>query len=408
MGLFLKKQKVFISHKRIDGSASAEAVFLKSLLDKNLFLDTFMDIHEDTLGEFPLKLREKIYQSNSFIFLIPFDGNVSFLNNPDGWVYKEIDQATYKYMIASGESQKKAFQILPITFSNRFEWPSDLPKSISIISQFDICKLNLNDKPAVIKNKLKRALHNQARRSINWLGVTIFTIMITISALFGIKQIAKEREDSINTKRVALIKDTFASINASKIQPSFIIPIDERSPLEDSIYHFFVLRDQFYNIVEKLPMLDLGIVKDDTFTAKKIKWARDAHGKALQPCAELTYYVAGIVKFANHINDKSLDKRYSSLINRLNVDDYDAINKQVIVVGNQAESLNPLTEEATAIRDKLGYEIDYYLYEGKIKKALKKAILYCDNYKCWELLDEERVYFEETAKLCNYLLGQKK
>ena len=131
MGLFLKKQKVFISHKRIEGSASAEAVFLKLLLDKTTFLDAFMDVHEDTLGEFPLVLREKIYQSNSFIFLIPFDGNVSFLNNPDGWVYKEINHATYKYMIASGKSPQRPFQILPVTFSNKFEWTSDLPKSIS-------------------------------------------------------------------------------------------------------------------------------------------------------------------------------------------------------------------------------------------------------------------------------------
>lgn len=79
MGIFLNKHKIFVSHKRENGDASADALLIKDYLDKKFLLHTFMDVHEDTLGEFPQRLKEEINSSQTFIFIIPSDGNISFL-----------------------------------------------------------------------------------------------------------------------------------------------------------------------------------------------------------------------------------------------------------------------------------------------------------------------------------------
>ena len=55
-----KKIKVFISHKRTEGQASTEAILIKEALDKKKVYDSFMDVREDYIGNFPTVLQNKI------------------------------------------------------------------------------------------------------------------------------------------------------------------------------------------------------------------------------------------------------------------------------------------------------------------------------------------------------------
>ena len=69
----LKKIKVFISHKRTEGQASTEAILIKEALDKKKVYDSFMDVREDYIGNFPTVLQNKIKECD--VFIIVFTGD---------------------------------------------------------------------------------------------------------------------------------------------------------------------------------------------------------------------------------------------------------------------------------------------------------------------------------------------
>ena len=411
MGLFLKKQKVFISHNNIDGGVSAEVVLLKHILDKVNFLDNLMDVQQEIPGQYPETLNDKIRKSNSFIFLIPSNGDVSFLRNPDGWVYKEIYDALLKYDCMPNKSDRKSFQILPISFSNSFNnLPNDLPKDISEISKFHILHLNLNDKTEEIQKKVSRALHNKAHRSINWWGIVIVTILAVIYTFLGIRYINKLQEDRIVEERAAFIKTTIQDKIRSRIQPSYIIPYDERSPLEDSIYRFFELRDQFYYIVETLPIIKkTGIERNDGFTERTIMMVYNSFISSLTPIYELKLYSNRIITYGNEINAPNNKNQYNLIHRRLKQDDYNAIARQTNNVINIGMDLDTSLEKL-----RMQYQINYnelfktsnaYVGHRNIKKSFNKAIKFTDNYEYWDYINREITKVEETAKLCNMILG---
>lgn len=371
MGMLFKKQKVFISHDGIDGNVSAEAVLLKQFLDKIDFLDNYMDVDTSISDELPPELSDAIRQSNSFLFLIPFDGDVSYLNNPANRVYKEISDAIFKYNIMPVKSGRKTFQILPVTFSNSFEWPDALPQEISNISQFDICKLNLNDKAGVIQNKLKRALHNKAHRSINRLGTAILAIIVVLAAYLGVRYIKKLQEDRINEDRIADMKSSFQDKYASRLQPAYYIPINERTPLEDSIYYFFELRDQFYHIVRTLPVIkNTGIERNDDFTANTIR---------------------------------RVEHEYSSVLIFI-VDLTNLTNSLYVIFDDEQDALSNLQTRCRIILDELLKKINSGFSKGNVRKSFKVAIQITETYEFWEIINQITMLLEETARHCNMIL----
>lgn len=407
MGLFINKQKVFISHKRIEGTASPEAVLLKQLLDENRFLENFMDVHEDTLGEFPAFLNNKIEESDSFVFLIPSDGNVSFLYNSEGWVYKELFKSTSRYLLSLGNKNKQLIQILPITFSKSFEWPDNLPKSISTIADSEICRLNLNDQLDETHLKLSKALNIKPRYRINWWGIAIFTILATLVTLFGVKTINHITEDRINEKRIAFIKNSYEGRIANRVQPALIIPFDERTQLEDSIYYFFELRDQYYNDVKTLPVINSKYISADTISKKIVNEIYDAYINNLVLGGTITGYskkiMGGIMNSINRIDIDAVDNKIDLIILK-----YDLKTKIDIDAGIE-DILDDLLITTNRNQHKT---TDYKLLvtglleEGKYKKALKYTARLYSDYYLWYERDQRTLLLEETAKLCNlYLTG---
>lgn len=406
MGLFIKKQKVFISHKRVDGTASPEAVLIKQLLDENRYLETFMDVHEDTLGEFPAFLNKKIGESDSFVFLIPSDGNVSFLFNRDGWVYKELFESTSRYLMSLGNNNKNSIQILPVTFSKTFEWPDNLPKSISTIVDFKICRLNLNDQLIETHVKLAKALNIQPRSRINWWGIAIFAALVTIVSFFGvisIKHIAEERKYD---NRIEFIKNSFEGRIANRIQPALIIPLDERTQLVDSIYNFFELRDKYYNDIKTMPVIKPKYINADMFSKTIISETYDAYINNLILGQTIKDYIKKII---NGINN-SINRIDIDAVNQLDAlfMSYD-FEKMFDIYAVIEDILDDLLKISDGVLNKMSFYKKYvndYFKEGNYKKALKYAARISSDYTSWYERDQTVLLLEEMAKLCNlYLTG---
>ena len=403
MSLFLKKQKVFISHKRINGTASPEAVLLKQLLDENCFLENFLDIHEDTLGEFPSSLRKKINSSDSFIFLIPTDGDISFLDNLEGWFYKEIDCSTYRYLIASGNSDMLPFQILPVTFSNSFDWPEELPQGISVIKSFDICRLNLNDKPEEIQTKLAKALNIQTRRRIYWWKVVTFISLLLLTIVLGVKIIKHIIVDRVNEKRVEFIKSSFDGRIATGIQPAIVVSTDEYTSLDSTIYEFFALRDKFHIKVRTLPAVSPSIIRLDDFSLYVINDAYSARTEIFEYSVELQTYTQLI---ANNFPIPSTSDT-SMIIKLLNYNsDFQTISDVMSELNHKTGYNLDLLKRAKNRYDESSSKAIEYVYSEKKEKAMKYYARCFDDYLFWFFMDQSAELYEETARLCNmYLTG---
>ena len=400
MGIFVKKQKVFISHKRIDGTASAEAVLLKEFLDSNRYLDVFMDVHEDTLGEFPSFLQKKINDSDIFVFLIPSDGNVSFLYNKDGWVYKEINSATTKYLMALGNTNTKPIQLLPITFGKSFyKLPDDLPKSISTIADMKLCRLSLNDKMEITQKKLAKELNIQPRNRINKFGVLIFCLFVTFATFLGVNFIKNNIVDDINIKRLTFIKSSFSGRIANKIQPTLITSANERIPLEDSIYNFFKLRDQFYQKVEALPVINYRILRNDNFSIDnmhKIYQEYEDCGKLSELLLVKTKYLHAADFFPFSIDTTDICNQ--DIINITNlINQYEIVSDQL----KYALKVSKIERE----RESIIYRDFNVFYDAKnYRKALQCAARFVCDYRYWDDINQKSILFEESAKEYNMYL----
>lgn len=401
MGLFLNKQKVFISHKRIDGTASPEAILLKQMLDENVYLDNFIDVHEDTLGDFPEFLSLKINASDSFVFLIPSDGNISFLYNEEGWVYKEIKIATLKYLMSLGNTKKTSFQILPITFSESFNWPDNLPNSISTIGSFDICRLSLNEKPDNIQTELAKALNIQPRSRINWLRCAFIFVLVLFAIFWSAGFVKQTAEDKLNERRITFIKNSIDGKIANRIRPFLIIPSEDRTPFDDSIYHFFELRDRYYNTLKTLQSIDDKIVNWNDFSKENVmKILTDQMG-CLDSIQIVKKQMPSDVYFPTAIDTTVLGGLllYHLTINAGN----DIINQSSLLLDmyrNHNKKLERVVDRSSSVL----HDAKAYYNAGDLRNTIKIVAKYTENFDYWDLINQSTILFEEMAKLGNIYL----
>ena len=168
-----KKTKIFISHKRLKGKATTEAILIKDALDKKKSFDAFMDVREDYIGDFPKVLKNKIKDCDVFVLIFAND-NTDYLLDKENWVHREIHYAlNYK------DLNNKPTKIIPIAFSNQFKFPpkSDLD-DIGGIADFNIFYYDTNDSNS--QQKLYNAIESNYYINIKKLILFILCIFTII------------------------------------------------------------------------------------------------------------------------------------------------------------------------------------------------------------------------------------
>ena len=303
-------------------------------------------------------------------------------------------------MAESGNAIESSFQLLPITFSKSFEWPDELPKSIHAI-KVDPFKLNLNDKPEEIQIKLAKALNLKTRSRIKWWRVAISTILLALATFFGDKLIKCLVDDRINENRVVFLKNSFEGRIATKIQPSFIIPVDERTSLQDSIYQFFELRDDFYHEFKKLPAINHSFVKSDTFSTSSLKEAKATLESIYVSAGKVMSYSRGILY--NLYVPSNVD--FTDLSKIIAVNSYlDSTIKLDKDINAQMDYVLKLLTIVDERRNAINHQIEEYKIAGKKTKEKKTEAHYYDEYMPWHLFDQMTILFEMTAQMCNKYL----
>lgn len=148
-----KKIKVFISHKRTEGQASTEAILIKEALDKKKVYDSFMDVREDYIGNFPTVLQTKIKECD--VFIIVFTGDkAEYLQDENNWVHKEIH-----YALSYKDLHNKPARIIPIVFNSKFAYPdSGSIRDIKDITNYSFFYYDTNDSRA--QERLYKAIGN--------------------------------------------------------------------------------------------------------------------------------------------------------------------------------------------------------------------------------------------------------
>lgn len=171
--------KIFISHKRQDGIASAEAILLYEILKKKPYYKVFMDVRESYIGEFPSVLSSKIKNSDIFILLLPPQ---EVLLNKEGWVYREIKTA-----LNSHEYKSMPKKILPIAFGATYDIPNkDDLGEIKDLLNYNILFFDKNDPNA--QSRLYKAI------GFSWgfyLRRVIATLSVLLVLIFGLYSIIK-------------------------------------------------------------------------------------------------------------------------------------------------------------------------------------------------------------------------
>lgn len=112
---------VFISYRRDGGYEMARLIY--EHLKQN-GINPFFDLEELRSGPFNEKLYSEIEQSENFLLILP-PNSLERCQNRTDWLRLEIEHAI--------KNQKN---IIPVTMKN-FNWPTNLPKSIEIITKYN-------------------------------------------------------------------------------------------------------------------------------------------------------------------------------------------------------------------------------------------------------------------------------
>ena len=106
---------IFISYRRDGGHEMARLIY-EHLSFKGL--NCFFDLEELGAGEFNIKLLKNIEESRNFVLILS-PGALDRCRNENDWVRAEIEHAI--------ENEKN---IVPLMMKG-FDWPGDLPESLS-------------------------------------------------------------------------------------------------------------------------------------------------------------------------------------------------------------------------------------------------------------------------------------
>ena len=145
------KCSVFISHKRCEGKVSFDASWFEEKLRDRGIYNTFMDVREDYIGNFPKVLSDKIKKSDVFLLVLPSDRDLNYLLDPDNWVHKEI-----QYALRKKEYDEQSIKIIPVSFKDNVVFPSKkVLGNIADIADYCIIYCDLND-----QENSKKRLYN--------------------------------------------------------------------------------------------------------------------------------------------------------------------------------------------------------------------------------------------------------
>ena len=197
------KCSVFISHKRKEGKVSLDASwFEEKLRDKGIY-DTFMDVREDYIGNFPKVLSYKIKKSDVFLLVLPSDRNLDYLLDPDNWVHKEI-----KYALLKKEDNEQSIKIIPVSFKDNILFP---PKEglgdIADIADYSIIYCDPND-----QKKSRERLYNAIgyktwKCYLTWKSIVIILFLLFSLFFIATNTINNELHEEVTLKYTETIKN---------------------------------------------------------------------------------------------------------------------------------------------------------------------------------------------------------
>lgn len=206
---FVKRCKIFISHKRENGQARPETLLIYSSFESKIKYHARIDVRESYLGSFPDRLRSMIQESDVFIVVLPKDKNLEFLRDSTNWVYQEIQYALT--LVKNGK-----LQILPVAFTPNFRWADyQLDENISELKNYSIMYFDTNDRDA--SSKLLDSIKYPISKLINFklfgIYILLFAALISYPAY---RHISNQIRESMIVKTLmladSLSKDTYVAI----------------------------------------------------------------------------------------------------------------------------------------------------------------------------------------------------
>lgn len=262
MELFVKKCKIFVSHKRHNGEVSTETRLIKRELDANRYkYSTFLDIHEDHLDYFPLRLKKEIENCNVFLWVVPEDGDVSFLLDKNNWVRKEIQTALVQHLLKDNN-----YKILPVAINRNLNWEkySDAELGeIAEIKNYDIKYLNISSKN--ISRELYESIGYKTKDNLHIGNLVVALFLLLFLLGFTTTKIYKRYEFQQKKEKIEMLQQVWRGQHKTQLEP--IVLTDSISQL-------------FSSDLDKIRLsIDSFCVLTEEYSNYQTKWKDDIYSK---------------------------------------------------------------------------------------------------------------------------------
>lgn len=395
MGLLFNKCRIFISHKRKNGQATPDTILIKDIFKQKWYFKPFIDVHEDTLGNFPDELRNRIEGSNVFVLVIPSNGDVSFLYDTTNWVYKEVHHALLTNLLTPTKKDKKSdkIQILPVTTLQNFKWPQDPLPGIDKLKNYDVRYVDTSNPN--FKERLQNAIKFKPSHAINMKGWTIMFILLLGLVSFIYNKYMDYTEKKEITQKIELIKGLWEAQGhqietvsiADSLRTDFI---DSLLDLQKDICNYYKLTEDFSTYDFKMA--------NDHFSKKIILQTLREYKNIVGFSRQIDLKIKTIIK-------KDILLAYLVLINRdIETDEYvKLIDLEEIT--NRIEECLPLYDELSIELDALDQAVTQDIKKNEIAELYTKVNnFFCHNATPWVVLDNQRDYYKEFNNMINEII----
>lgn len=279
---------VFISYRRDGGYEMARLIY--EHLKQN-GINPFFDLEELRSGPFNEKLYSEIEQSENFLLILP-PNSLERCQNKTDWLRLEIEHAI--------KNQKN---IIPVMMKN-FNWPTNLPKSIEIITKYNGLEMS--------------------REYFNASILKIISLMKNINIL-------TQANNSLTNKDTRKENKYFNAKNEKEIK---------RLHIQEKLLENFD-KETFKKVLskyEKVRILDIGsndgsmiINRTKNFDNIEIIIGLDYDAKIVD-IANQKYNQSNKYFYQMNIEDDLLDEKLEEILTKHNIEKFNVINISMVLL----------------------------------------------------------------------------